>query len=112
MRLGGSLALPRAAPGERATPSTLASFTPSIFSPVASEWGSDASSLSAWWSGSRKRGCDRCSCGCWLRTLPANFYEVLGGQAVRVQPIEIGGSVLDEVAYGWPDTSVLISHPD
>jgi hypothetical protein len=38
------------------------------------------------------------------------FYEALGGQTVRVQPITIGGVTLDGVGYGWLDTSVLESH--
>jgi len=31
------------------------------------------------------------------------FYEALGGQELRTQPIEIGGVTLEEVAYGWQD---------
>lgn len=38
-----------------------------------------------------------------------NFYEALGGQHVREQPIEIGGTTLTEVAYGWPDLVQLIT---
>ena len=37
-----------------------------------------------------------------------HFYEALAGEPVRQQPIEIGGVMLDEVAYGWPDTSLLV----
>ena len=32
-----------------------------------------------------------------------SFYEALGGREVRQAPIEIGGILLTEVAYGWPD---------
>jgi ribosomal protein S18 acetylase RimI-like enzyme len=35
------------------------------------------------------------------------FYERLGGVYVRRQKVEIGEQVLDEVAYGWPDTETL-----
>lgn len=35
------------------------------------------------------------------------FYEALGGQELRTQPIEIGGAMLEEVAYGWQDISEL-----
>lgn len=36
------------------------------------------------------------------------FYEALGGQRVKTSQIEIGGSMLDEVAYGWKDIHVLL----
>lgn len=36
------------------------------------------------------------------------FYEVLGGEYVRTQTIEIGGVQLDEVAYGWRDLRAAI----
>jgi GNAT superfamily N-acetyltransferase len=36
------------------------------------------------------------------------FYEALGGQQVATKQIEIGGALLDEVAYGWPDVRVLV----
>jgi len=32
----------------------------------------------------------------------------IGGQLVRASPIEIGGVMLDEVAYGWMDISKLL----
>ncbi|MGH2351627.1 MAG: GNAT family N-acetyltransferase, partial [Chloroflexota bacterium] len=35
------------------------------------------------------------------------FYEALGGTLARERRIEIGGALLDEVAYGWPDTRGL-----
>jgi GNAT superfamily N-acetyltransferase len=35
------------------------------------------------------------------------FYEALGGREVDRKQVEIGGAVLDEVAYGWSDTGVL-----
>lgn len=35
------------------------------------------------------------------------FYEALGGQELRTKPIEIGGVMLEEVAYGWQDISEL-----
>jgi GNAT superfamily N-acetyltransferase len=31
------------------------------------------------------------------------FYEALGGKLVGTKPREIGGKVLEVVAYGWPD---------
>ena len=48
-----------------------------------------------------------------IRVLKANtparrFYEALGGQLVLEEPIEDRGVVLDEVAYGWRDVSVLL----
>ncbi len=36
------------------------------------------------------------------------FYEALGGKIVRKQPIEIGGVIFTEVAYGWPDLQGLL----
>lgn len=36
------------------------------------------------------------------------FYEALGGRHLRAQPIAIGDATLDEVAYGWPDSGVLL----
>lgn len=37
-----------------------------------------------------------------LKDNPARgFYEHLGGVRLREKPIEIGGKMLDEVAYGW-----------
>ncbi len=35
------------------------------------------------------------------------FYEAIGGRRLRVKQITIGGATLDEVAYGWPDTTPL-----
>jgi ribosomal protein S18 acetylase RimI-like enzyme len=35
------------------------------------------------------------------------FYESLGGQTLNEQQFELGGAILTEVGYGWPDTSVL-----
>jgi ribosomal protein S18 acetylase RimI-like enzyme len=48
-----------------------------------------------------------------IRVLKANapargFYEALGGQLVLEEPIEDRGAVLDGVAYGWRDVSVLL----
>lgn len=37
-----------------------------------------------------------------------NFYQHLGGQEVKVKQIEIGGTKLDEIAYGWKDLTPLI----
>lgn len=37
------------------------------------------------------------------------FYEMLGGEELREQQIDIGGTKYDEVAYGWRDTAVLRS---
>ena len=36
------------------------------------------------------------------------FYEALGGRYLREKTIEIGGTTLAEVAYGWADTGALI----
>jgi ribosomal protein S18 acetylase RimI-like enzyme len=49
-----------------------------------------------------------------IRVLKANtparrFYEALGGQLVQEEQIEDRGAVLDEVAYGWRDVSVLLN---
>jgi GNAT superfamily N-acetyltransferase len=48
-----------------------------------------------------------------LRDNPSRgFYERLGGALVGEQPIDIGGAVLVEVAYGWRDARALLqSHP-
>ena len=48
-----------------------------------------------------------------IRVLKANtparrFYEALGGQLVLEEQIEDRGAVLDQVAYGWRDVSVLL----
>ncbi|HVT96605.1 MAG TPA: GNAT family N-acetyltransferase [Acidobacteriaceae bacterium] len=43
-----------------------------------------------------------------LRENPAcGFYRRLGGIQVGEQTIEIGGRVLPEIAYGWPEIGVL-----
>ncbi len=43
-----------------------------------------------------------------LSTNPArSFYERLGGVYLREKPLEIGGAVLQESAYGWPDLQAL-----
>ena len=46
----------------------------------------------------------------WVVTAnPArHFYEALGGQQVKAKQIEIGGAMLDEIAYGWTDLHVLL----
>lgn len=36
------------------------------------------------------------------------FYERIGGQFVREKQINIGGTTLTEVAYGWPDIRMLL----
>ena len=36
------------------------------------------------------------------------FYEVVGGKLLGREEIEIGGVMLEEVAYGWEDVRVLI----
>jgi len=36
------------------------------------------------------------------------FYEALSGQQVKTKQIEIGGTMLDEIAYGWTDIRVLL----
>jgi len=40
------------------------------------------------------------------------FYEALGGRDVSCQDIEIGGQVLEEVAYGWLDLRELLERRD
>jgi GNAT superfamily N-acetyltransferase len=35
------------------------------------------------------------------------FYEAMGGEKVYEQQIQIGGVQLDELAYGWKDTSII-----
>ncbi|MGB3789511.1 MAG: GNAT family N-acetyltransferase [Phormidesmis sp.] len=35
------------------------------------------------------------------------FYQVLGGRRIRSKKIEMRGSTLVELAYGWTDTSLL-----
>jgi GNAT superfamily N-acetyltransferase len=37
------------------------------------------------------------------------FYATLGGTVVGEQPIEIGGAILKEVAYGWLDVGALLA---
>ena len=36
------------------------------------------------------------------------FYERLGGVELNTKKIEIGGALLDEVAYGWSDITTLL----
>ena len=36
------------------------------------------------------------------------FYEALGGKELYEKPINIGGASLVEVAYGWPDLTILV----
>ena len=36
------------------------------------------------------------------------FYERLGGRLLGEKPIELGGTTLVEVAYGWPDLGALL----
>lgn len=38
----------------------------------------------------------------------SKFYEKLGGQHVRSQQIQIGGTSFEEIAYGWKDLSPLL----
>ena len=35
------------------------------------------------------------------------FYESLGGTLLRSSQIRIGGTPLEEIAYGWPDIRTL-----
>ncbi|MGI8552346.1 MAG: GNAT family N-acetyltransferase [Dehalococcoidia bacterium] len=37
-----------------------------------------------------------------------HFYESIGGRPVQSQPIEIGGTKLEEIAYGWDDIKGLL----
>ena len=39
------------------------------------------------------------------------FYESLGGEEVRQQQIDIGGTKYDEVAYGWRNARALAGMP-
>lgn len=44
-----------------------------------------------------------------LRENPAcEFYKKLGGERVASKLIVLGGSTLEEVAFGWADTSALL----
>lgn len=45
----------------------------------------------------------------WVLTAnPAcKFYQAMGGEKVYEKQIAIGGVQLDEVAYGWKDTSII-----
>jgi len=36
------------------------------------------------------------------------FYESLGGQPVSTHKIDIGGTSLDGVSYGWHDITTLL----
>lgn len=36
------------------------------------------------------------------------FYEALGGQYLRTEQADFGGVMVDEVAYGWPDITVIL----
>jgi L-amino acid N-acyltransferase YncA len=36
------------------------------------------------------------------------FYEALGGRRLRVEQADFGGVMVDEVAYGWPDITVIL----
>lgn len=40
------------------------------------------------------------------------FYEALGGQYVRTEQFELGGAMLDEVAYGWRDIRTLLKRSE
>ncbi len=40
--------------------------------------------------------------------IAVHFYEALGGKLVRTAQFEIGGLMLDEVAYGWMDIRKLL----
>ncbi len=47
----------------------------------------------------------------WVLThnhIGRGFYEALGGKVVRSKPIEIGGALLEETAYGWADIRMLL----
>ncbi|HEY6540477.1 MAG TPA: GNAT family N-acetyltransferase, partial [Ktedonobacteraceae bacterium] len=37
-----------------------------------------------------------------------HFYEALGGQRLRVEQADFDGVMVDEVAYGWPDITVIL----
>lgn len=37
------------------------------------------------------------------------FYEAVGGELLGSQEIEIGGVILEEVAYGWPDVGTVVA---
>jgi hypothetical protein len=36
------------------------------------------------------------------------FYEALGGQLIKSSQFELGGTTIDEVAYGWLDIRTLL----
>ncbi len=39
------------------------------------------------------------------------FYETLGGRRLRAKPLTIGGTTLQEIAYGWPEAGLLDASP-
>ncbi len=36
------------------------------------------------------------------------FYEALGGQQIKTERTELGGVMIDEVAYGWTDINTIL----
>jgi ribosomal protein S18 acetylase RimI-like enzyme len=36
------------------------------------------------------------------------FYEALGGQQIKTERVELGGVMIDEVAYGWTDINTIL----
>jgi hypothetical protein len=47
---------------------------------------------------------------CWaFAQNPARrFYEALGGRCIKSAQFEIGVVIMEEVAYGWENVSVLV----
>lgn len=36
------------------------------------------------------------------------FYEALGGQQIKTERAELGGVMINEVAYGWTDINTIL----
>jgi len=44
-----------------------------------------------------------------LRANPARFfYERLGGKLVSHRPLQVAGTSVEAVAYGWPDLAAVL----
>ena len=55
-----------------------------------------------------RRGMDSMLLWVLSENAPARrFYERMGGQFIEQRQFELGGAILDEAGYGWPDTTQL-----
>lgn len=43
-----------------------------------------------------------------MNTASRRFYEALGGQFVKINTFEVGGTLLNECAYAWTDLYLLL----